>query len=201
VLASRTIPELGAEETAARVLKAGGVIALPTDTLYGMGCVMDRRRAVERLVGLRGIDRTRRPLTFLLPDLGEVARWADVTAVGHALLGRILPGPYCVELRATAAVPPAFVVAPRQTIGVRVPDRRFCERLLWTLRTPLVTATAKARNGRVLTTAAEIAAEFGPALDLIVDGGELDGSPSTVISLIDDTVTVLRRGRGDADRW
>jgi len=83
---------------------------------------------------------------------------------------------------------------------VRVPDRLFCERLLWTLGLPILTASAKTRDGRTLTNAAAIAETFGADLDLIVDGGELDGPPSTVVSLVDDWVTVLRSGRGDPDR-
>ena len=173
------------------------MIALPTDTLYGLGCAFGRPRAIERVARLRGIDRARRPLTFLLPDLGVVARYAQVTEAGHRILSRILPGPYCVELEATAAVPDAFVVGNRRTIGVRVPDRPFCERLLWSLALPVLTATAKARDGRALTTAAEIAEELGADLDLVVDGGVADGPPSTVVSLVDDWVTVLRQGRGD----
>lgn len=197
---SRTLAQDEAEEAAVSLLKQGGLVAFPTDTLYGIGCAFDRPRAVERLVALRNIDRKRRPLTFLLPDLGELARYAQVTEEGHRILTRILPGPYCVELLATAAVPDAFAVGRRRTIGVRVPDQPFCEKLLWTLGIPVVTATAKGRDGRTLTTARAIADELGDALDLVVDGGELDEQPSTVVSLVDDWVTVLRRGRGDPDR-
>jgi tRNA threonylcarbamoyl adenosine modification protein (Sua5/YciO/YrdC/YwlC family) len=197
---SRTLAQDEAVEAAADLLKKGGVIAFPTDTLYGIGCAFDRPRAVERVLALRNIDRKRRPLTFLLPDLGELARYAQVTEEGHRILTRILPGPYCVELLATGAVPDSFAVGHRRTIGVRVPDQRFCEKVLWALGIPIVTATAKARDGRALTTAGAIADEFGDELDLIVDGGELDEQPSTVVSLVDDWVTLLRRGRGDPDR-
>jgi tRNA threonylcarbamoyl adenosine modification protein (Sua5/YciO/YrdC/YwlC family) len=189
-----------AERPATEVLQAGGVIAFPTDTLYGIGCAIDRPRAIERVLAMRGIDRSRRPLTFLLPDIGELARYAQVTEIGHRTLGRIFPGPYCVEVVAAEGVPDPYVVGKRRTIGVRVPDHPFCERLLWSLGVPILSATAKSRDGRVLTSAAEIAASLGPELDLIVDGGVLDGAPSTVVSLVDDWVTVLRHGRGDPDR-
>lgn len=194
------VPLAEADRPAATVLKGGGVIAFPTDTLYGIGCAFDRPRAIERVLDMRGIDRTRRPLTFLLPDLGELARYAQVTEEGHRILDRIFPGPFCVELIATSAVPDPFVAGHRRTIGVRVPDHPFCERLLWTLGIPILTASAKTRDGRALTNAAAIGEAFGPELDLIVDGGELAGSPSTVVSLVDDWVMVLRQGRGDADR-
>lgn len=197
---SRILAQNEADETAATILKQGGVIAFPTDTLYGIGCAFDRPRAVERVLALRNIDPRRRPLTFMLPDLGQLARYAQVTPEGHRILTRVLPGPYCVELLATPAVPDSFAVGHRRTIGVRVPDHAFCEKLLWALRIPIVTATAKARDGRALTTAQAIADEFGDALDLVVDGGDLDEQPSTVVSLVDDWVTLLRRGRGDPDR-
>jgi tRNA threonylcarbamoyl adenosine modification protein (Sua5/YciO/YrdC/YwlC family) len=200
VPATRIVPQTSALEEAIGVLRAGGVIAFPTDTLYGIGCAFDRPRAVERVLALRGIDPARRPLTFLLPDLGVLARYAQVTAEGHRILSRILPGPYCIELLATERVPPRFASGRRKTIGVRVPDHAFCERLLWTLALPVVTASAKTREGRALTSAQAIADTFGADLDLVVDGGELDGQPSTVVSLVDDWVTLLRRGGGDPDR-
>lgn len=189
-----------AVDAAVEVLKGGGVIAFPTDTVYGIGCAYDRPRAIERVLEMRGIDRARRPLTFLLPDLGELARYAQVTEAAHAILSRIFPGPYCVELIAAAVVPDPYVVGHRRTIGIRIPDHPFCEKMLWGVGIPVLTATAKARDGRPLGTAAEIAAEYGDQLNLIVDGGVQEGSPSTVVSLVDDWVTVLRRGRGDPDR-
>jgi len=194
------IPLSQAERPAVETLKAGGIIAFPTDTLYGLGCSFHRPRAIERLLELRGIDRSRRPLTFMLPDLGELARYAQVTESGHAILSRIFPGPYCVELIAAAVVPEPHVCGRRRTIGVRIPDDPFCERMLWALGSPLLTATAKSHEGRLLTNPAEIAAELGSELDLIVDGGTREGLPSTVVSLVDDWVTVLRLGRGDPDR-
>lgn len=150
------LPMTDAERPATEILHAGGVIAFPTDTLYGIGCAFDHPRAIERVLAMRGIDRGRRPLTFLLPDLGELARYAQVTEAAHRILGHIFPGPYCVELLATRSVPDPYVVGHRRTIGVRVPDHPFCERLLWSLGVPILTATAKSRQGRVLTSAAQI---------------------------------------------
>jgi tRNA threonylcarbamoyl adenosine modification protein (Sua5/YciO/YrdC/YwlC family) len=188
-----------AERMAIAALKDGGVIAFPTDTLYGLGCAFSRRRAIERLARLRGIDRARRPLTFVLPDVGEIARYAQVSSEGCRILNRILPGAFCVELTAKSGIPEPFVVGRHRAIGVRVPRHAFCERVSWGIGEPLLTATAKTPEGRTLETAAEIALAFGDELDLIVDGGRLAGAPSTVVSLVDDWVTVLRHGRGDPD--
>jgi len=181
-------------------LRTGGVIAFPTDTLYGLGCLWRRPRAVERIAAMRGIDARRRPFTLLLPGLGELARLAHVSAPMHRILERITPGPYCVELPATDVVPDPFVVGRRRTIGIRIPDHEACEKLLWQVGHPVVSVTAKTPEGRLLTTAEEIATTFAADLDLVLDGGRLDGPPSTVVSLMDDWVTVLRQGKGDTNK-
>ncbi len=193
-------PGEGSIAQAVKVLDGGGVIALPTDTLYGIGCAMGSLEGVDRIHAMRGIDWVRRPLTFLLPDLGEVARWAKITGNGYRVLNRIFPGPYCVELTAAPNVPNSYVNPERKTLGIRIPDYLLCEKLLWSLGRPILTATAKARDGQVLTTADEIRAEYGNELDLILDAGPLTGPPSTVVSLVDDWVQVLREGRGPSGR-
>jgi tRNA threonylcarbamoyl adenosine modification protein (Sua5/YciO/YrdC/YwlC family) len=182
------------------VLASGGVIAFPTDTLYGIGCLLGDAEAKARIQALRQIDPSKRPFTLMLPDLGALPHYAVVNENALRIMSRIFPGPYCVELLPTAkALVAAPAVSPngeRPTIGVRIPASRFCEKLLWQLRRPLLTVTAKAPGGTTLTTARAIAQAYGANLDLIVDGGELAGLPSTVVSLIDDWVAILREGRG-----
>jgi tRNA threonylcarbamoyl adenosine modification protein (Sua5/YciO/YrdC/YwlC family) len=182
------------------VLNAGGVVAFPTDTLYGIGCEYGQTHAAERIQAMRQIDSTKRPLTFMLPDIGLLPHYAIVHEQGHRILNRIFPGPYCVELTASPRVPAPFTHEDRRTIGVRIPDSALCERMLWMLRHPLLTASAKSRAGVTLTTAQAIRDEYGSDVDLIIDGGELAGPPSTVVSLVDDWVTVLREGRGPAGK-
>ena len=196
-------PAAPSDEVIARaveVLSRGGVIAFPTDTLYGIGCQMDHRQAIDRIQAMRGFDSAKRPLTLLLPDVGELPRYAIVGEPGFRIVTRIFPGPYCAEMLASPGAPTSFVHKDRRTIGVRIPDTAFCARLLWALRRPMLTATAKARDGGALATAQDIAREYGGDLDLIVDGGELSGPPSTVVSLVDDWVTVLREGKGPPGR-
>jgi len=185
---------------AIQVLGSGGVIAFPTDTLYGIGCELGRPHAIDRIQKMREFDGTKRPLTFMLPDIGELPHYATCSESAYRILSRIFPGPYCAELLATARVPMPFLHEERRTIGVRIPDSALCERLLWGLGRPVLTATAKSRAGGILTTAAEIQKEYGAELDLILDGGTLNGPPSTVVSLIDDWITVLREGRGPSSK-
>jgi tRNA threonylcarbamoyl adenosine modification protein (Sua5/YciO/YrdC/YwlC family) len=194
-----SVPEEALRQALA-VLTGGGVLAFPTDTLYGIGCGLGRLRAIERIQRMRDLDGAKRPLTFMLPDIGELPRYASVSEASYRILNRIFPGPYCAELQASSRVPTPFLHEERKTIGVRVPDSALCERLLWGLRRPLLTATAKTRAGAVLTTAVDIQREYGSEVDLILDGGPLAGPPSTVVSLIDDWITVLREGRGPSSK-
>jgi tRNA threonylcarbamoyl adenosine modification protein (Sua5/YciO/YrdC/YwlC family) len=193
-------PDEAVIREAVHTLAAGGVIAFPTDTLYGIGCQFGQDTAIERIQKMRQFEKANRPLTFLLPDIGMLAHWAVVNENAYRILNRIFPGPYCAELEATARVPAPFTRAERRTIGVRIPDNRLCVRILWGLGRPILTATAKSRLGTVLHTAPEIQKEYGAELDLILDGGSLSGPPSTVVSLADDWVTVLREGRGPANK-
>ena len=187
-------------QQALAVLAAGGVIAFPTDTLYGLGCAFGQKPAIERIQRMRGLDLGKRPLTFVLPDMGELPRFTRMTEAAYRLVSRIFPGPYCAELLAQPTVPSPFVQGDRRTIGVRIPQSALCEKLTWRLGRPILTATAKSRDGHVLTSAAEIRQEYGAELDLILDGGTLSGPPSTVVSLADDWPTVLREGLGPANR-
>lgn len=181
-------------------LRNGAVVAFPTDTLYGIGCMLGQAAALERIRNLRQIDPSKRPFTFLLPDIGAVPHYAHAGENAYRIMNRIFPGPYCVELLASPKAGVAAVGPDRPTIGLRIPASRFCEKVLWSVGKPLLTVTAKARDGSPLTTAAAIAAEYGSALDLIIDGGEQSGLPSTVVSLVDDWVAVLREGRGPTNK-
>jgi len=193
-------PVVAVLEQALGVLSAGGVIAFPTGTLYGLGCAFGQTEAIERIQRMRGLDLATRPLTFLLPDLGELPRFTRMGELAYRNVNRIFPGPYCTELLAHPRVPSPLVQGDRRTIGVRIPQSALCEKLTWRLGRPILTATAKSHDGDVLSTAAEIRQEYGTDLDLILDGGTLNGPPSTVVSLVDDWVTILREGLGPVNR-
>lgn len=187
-------------QRAVDVFKKGGVVAFPTDTLYGIGCMFGENEAIKRIQTMRGFDAAQRPLTFLLPDLGEVPRYALVTDSSYNVLRKIFPGPYCAELLAGPGVPAPFVHEDRRTIGIRIPGTALCEKILWALGKPLLSATAKSLSGDTLTSALEIQREYGKSLDLIIDAGTLSGPPSTVVSLAGDWITVVREGRGPSNK-
>jgi tRNA threonylcarbamoyl adenosine modification protein (Sua5/YciO/YrdC/YwlC family) len=189
-------PEAAVVQRAAEVLTAGGVVAFPTDTLYALGAILGNGPAAERIKRLRGIDTGKRPFTLLLPDVGTLPHYAKVSESAYRIINKIFPGPYCVELTAGPKVIGAPGFTERETLGLRIPDAELCTKLLWRIGRPIVSATAKGRNGETLTSAAEIVAAYGDEIDLVLDGGTQTGLPSTVISLVDDWITILRAGRG-----
>lgn len=193
-------PEENVLQQALEVLRGGGVVALPTDTLYGIACAFGNQEGIQRIQTMRGFDMATRPLTFLLPDLGELPRFAQVTDTAFAVLRKIFPGPYCAELTAAPSVTKPFVHEDRRTIGVRIPGTALCEKVLWALGKPLLSATAKSPDGDILTSAIEIKRVYGKSLDLILDAGTLSGPPSTVVSLAGDWISVLREGRGPSNK-
>lgn len=193
-------PDPDVVKRAADVLASGGLVAFPTDTLYAIGVVLGNAAAAERIRRLRGIDTSKRPFTLMLPDVGTLPHYAKVSETAYRVVDKIFPGPYCVEL----PVGPKALGKPgfeRDTLGLRIPASPLCSKIMWRLGRPIVSVTAKSKgdgatDGKTLSTAAEIADVYGEGLDLILDGGEQTGLPSTVISLVDDWVVVLRAGRG-----
>jgi tRNA threonylcarbamoyl adenosine modification protein (Sua5/YciO/YrdC/YwlC family) len=193
---SALAPDAETVRRAADVLSAGGVVAFPTDTLYAFGCVLGHAGAADRIARMRRIDSGKRPFSLLLPDVGTLPRYAEISESAYRIIDRLLPGPYCIELKATAKVMGSPGFSQRQTLGLRIPASNICNKVLWRLGRPIVSVTAKDHAGATLTTAQAIASVYATELDLILDGGVQEGLPSTVISLVDDWITVLRAGRG-----
>jgi tRNA threonylcarbamoyl adenosine modification protein (Sua5/YciO/YrdC/YwlC family) len=182
---------------AAESLSGGGVVAYPTDTVYGMGVDLTSRRGLERLYALKSLPKNR-PLTFLCTDLAEVARYAVVSNATYRLLKRILPGPYTIILEATREVPHA-AMTKRRTVGVRIPDHEVPLSLCRALGRPIVSTSATAEEGEPLGDPDLVAERYGRGLDIFLETGPIDAEVSTIISLVDDAPEVLRQGRGPVE--
>ena len=184
-------------QRALAVLQGGGLLAYPTDTYYGIGCDLLNRRAIDRLYALKGRDR-KKPLSFLCPDLSDVARYGRVTNFAYRTMRHLTPGPFTFILEATREVPDMMMTRQKQ-VGIRVPDAPFARALAKELGRPIVTTSASDPEGNVLVDAREIKEKLGHGLDLILDGGVMQNEPSTVISLVGDQIEVLRQGKGRID--
>jgi tRNA threonylcarbamoyl adenosine modification protein (Sua5/YciO/YrdC/YwlC family) len=181
-------------QRAVEVLERGGLIAYPTDTYYGLGCDLSSKKGIDRLYQLKGRDK-KKPLSFLCPDLSDVARYAHVSNFAYRTMKGLTPGAFTFILEATRLVPDLMMTKQKQ-VGIRVPDAPLARELARTLGRPLITTSATNTEGEPLTDARDIKTELGHGLDLILDGGITLNEPSTVISLIGDTLEILRQGKG-----
>ncbi len=186
----------------ARVVEAlmdGGVVAYPTDTVYGLGCDMFNKRAIKRVHQIKRQPESK-PFSFICPDLKELSQYARVTNYAYKTLRRLLPGPYTFVLEGSREVP-KMMLTRRKTAGIRVPDHPIPIALAQGLGHPLLSTSASDEQGHMLVHAWEVEDLLGNQLDLIVDGGPVPGKPSSVISLVDDTPEILREGAGPVEEF
>jgi tRNA threonylcarbamoyl adenosine modification protein (Sua5/YciO/YrdC/YwlC family) len=179
---------------AVEVLASGGLLAYPTDTYYGVACDLHSRKAIERLYQLKGRDK-RKPLSFLVPDLSDCARYALVSNFAYRTMRGLTPGPFTFILPATRLVPDMMMSKQKQ-VGIRVPDAPLARELARGLGRPLVTTSATTPDGEPLVDPLDIKEVLGHGLSLILDGGIVTNEPSTVVSLMEDQIEILRQGKG-----
>jgi len=179
----------------AEVLKAQGVIAYPTDTVYGFGCSLYNKKGIERIYLIKGSEKDR-PFSFICADLKDISLYAKVSNYAYKTMRRLLPGPYTFILEGTKLVP-KIMLTRRKTAGIRVPYNPICLAIVKELGHPIISTSATLPGGELLYDPAEIDTRLGNTLDLVIDGGILVSEPSSVIDLTDDRPKVLREGKGD----
>jgi len=190
-----THPQARRVQQAVEVLRRGGVVVYPTGTVYGLGCDIHQKKAVERIYQIRRLKKDH-PLSFMCPDLSKIARYAHVDDFAYRIMKRLVPGPYTFVLQATREVP-KLLVRKQKTVGIRVPDDTVALALLNELGSPIVSTSAMI-DGEVLNDPYELHARF-PHVDAFVDGGWGGIEPSTIIDLSGDEAVVLREGAGPVD--
>jgi tRNA threonylcarbamoyl adenosine modification protein (Sua5/YciO/YrdC/YwlC family) len=177
------------------ILKRDGVIAYPTDTVYGLGCDIASRKALERVRKIKKMN-NKRHLSFVFSDLKTISLYAQVTDNDYKLLRRYLPGAYTFILQATRLVP-RIVLTKKQEVGIRIPDNRICQALLAELGNPILSSSVRLPDEQLLDDPREIERIYRGQIDLVIDGGVFFPQPSTVISLLDGPPMVIREGKGD----
>ena len=187
-------PDDGVLLEAAEAVLRGGVIAFPTDTLYGLGCSLFDVSAVEMVARLKRRDPSLAVIS-LIPDPRQVYGLArDVSEVAERLMKRFWPGPLSLIFLA-AAIVPARVRGAGGTVALRCPRDTLCERLLDRIGGPVVSSSANLSGQRPAQTAEEVVRIFGNQLDLVIDGGPRHGSrPSTLVDVSGPRARLLRRG-------
>jgi len=178
-------------------IRAGGLIAYPTDSSYAFGCHIGDKRAMDRI---RRIRRTHKNHNFTLvcSDLSEISEYARVDNWAYRLLKSMTPGPYTFVLQATREVPKRLQNPKRRTIGLRVPDHSLVQAMLESLGEPIMSSTLTlAGDDMPPTDPLEIERRIGHEIDVIIDAGPTGIEPTTVIDLSHGTIEILRAGRGD----
>jgi tRNA threonylcarbamoyl adenosine modification protein (Sua5/YciO/YrdC/YwlC family) len=182
---------------AAEVLRAGGLIAYPTDSCYALGWHLGDKHAQERVRRLRAADRHHH-FTLVCADLADVGRFARLETWQFRMLRACLPGPYTFLLRATRETPRRLQHERRRTIGVRIPKHRVVHMLLKELGEPLMSSTLLlAADAEPLTAARDIQARLEHEVDAILDGGDCGIVPTTVVDLSVSPPVIVREGKGD----
>jgi tRNA threonylcarbamoyl adenosine modification protein (Sua5/YciO/YrdC/YwlC family) len=191
-------PEPRKIERAAAALEAGEVIAYPTDTVYGLGCDLLNKRAIERLYAMKRMP-TSHPLAFICPDLGDIARYALVDNPTYRVLRHYLPGPYCFILTATREVP-RLVQSKQKTVGIRVPNNPVILAIARALGRPVISTTAQMHGGEPFIDPDEIDDAFN-GLGMVVDAGAGGTVPTTVVDLSVSPPVVVREGAGETESF
>jgi tRNA threonylcarbamoyl adenosine modification protein (Sua5/YciO/YrdC/YwlC family) len=188
-------PQLRLIRKAVEIIREGGIVIYPTDTVYGIGCDLFNKKGIERIYEIKRRDR-RKPLSFVCADLKDISRYARVADKAYKIMRRLLPGPYTFILEASRIVPKT-ILPKRKTTGIRVPDNKICLALAAELGSPIISSSVKDQEGELLSDPRIIAELFGKRVDVIIDGGIIAAKPSSVISIINEEIEILREGKGD----
>lgn len=177
------------------VLKEGGIIVYPTDTIYGIGCDIFHPKAIDKIYKIKNKKRDT-GVSFVCSDLSDISKYAVVQDYAYRLMKKLLPGAYTFVLQATKLVPKE-ILPKRKTVGIRIPDNEICLEIVKLLGHPIVSTSVNISGEQSFNDPQKIEKEFGHQVDLIIDAGILPKDPSTVISLIGDEPEILREGKGD----
>ncbi|GAB3325728.1 L-threonylcarbamoyladenylate synthase [Larkinella ripae] len=183
------------------VLRDGGVIIYPTDTIYGLGCDIHNTRAIERIARIKGIKPQKNDFSFICNDLSHIADYARVGNQAFKKMKHLLPGPYTFILDVSHRVP-KILHTNKRTVGIRIPDHAIPRDIVKELGNPIITTTIKDIEDEIVPyiTDPEIIFErFQHQVDLVIDGGMGGNIPSTIIDATTDDFEIVRRGLGILD--
>jgi len=188
-------------QQAVAIIDRGGLVIYPTDSSYALGCHIGDKAAMERIQRIRRSD-SKHHFTLVCSDLSEISTYARVDNWAYRMLKSMTPGPFTFILPATREVPKRLQHPKRRTIGLRVPDHPLVRAVLDVLGEPIMSSTLLLPGDELpLTDPLEIEDRIGHEIDLIVDAGPTGIEPTSVIDISDDTVKVLRVGRGDVSAF
>ncbi|WP_026711265.1 L-threonylcarbamoyladenylate synthase [Flavobacterium filum] len=183
-----------------KVLKEGGLVIYPTDTVYGLGCDITNTKALERIAKIKGIKLEKANFSFICHDLSNLSDYVkQIDTPTFKILKRSLPGPYTFILPGNNNLPKEF--KKKKTVGIRVPDNAIVLEIVKQLGNPIV-STSIHDDDEVLEYSTDpelIFEKWQNLVDVVIDGGYGDNQPSTIIDLSEGEPVVIREGKGDID--
>lgn len=184
-----------------KILKKGGLIIYPTDTVYGLGCDITNTKAMEKVAKIKGVKLNKSNFSFICYDLSNLSDYVkQIDTATFKTLKRNLPGPYTFILPGNNNLPKAF--KNKSTVGIRIPDNNIIRELVKKLGNPIVSTSIYDEDDLIeYTTDPELIYEkWGSLVDIVIDGGYGDNTPSTIVDLSEEgEVLVLRKGKGSVE--
>ncbi|WP_276367685.1 L-threonylcarbamoyladenylate synthase [Chryseolinea sp. H1M3-3] len=196
-------PEGRKIQHAVNVLKDGGIIIYPTDTIYGIGCDLMNRKSIERLCQVMNIKPQKLDLSFICNDLSHISEYVKrIDTPVFKILKKALPGPYTFILESSSRVPRILDIN-KKTVGIRIPDHAIPRAIVSLLGNPLITSSIKDDDiiKAYTTDPEEIFEDFKHSVDLVIDGGPGNNIPSSVIDCTGGQIVVMREGLGDVQQF
>jgi len=194
-------PNPKAIEQAVEVLKKGGLIIYPTDTIYGLGCDITNQKAIEKICQIKGIKPEKANFSFICADLRNISDYIKpIDNITFRILKKALPGPYTFIFNANNNVP-KLLSSKKKTVGIRVPDNNIAQEIVRLLGNPILSASIRDEDEVIeYSTDPELIHEkYEGRVDLVIDGGYGDNEPSTVIDCTSGEFEVIREGKGSLD--
>lgn len=196
-------PEPRKIHRACEVLNESGIIIYPTDTIYGIGCDLMNRRAVERLCQILDMKPQKLNLSFICHDLSHISEYVKrIDTPEFKILKKALPGPFTFIFESSTKVPKILDVN-KKTVGIRIPNHKIPLDIVQLLGNPLITSSIKDDDAIIeyTTNPEEIYEDFKHQVDLIIDGGAGGNVPSTIVDFTSGEPVVIRKGLGDFERY
>ncbi|MBE7175258.1 MAG: threonylcarbamoyl-AMP synthase [Mucilaginibacter polytrichastri] len=196
-------PQAASIKQAVDILRSGGIIIYPTDTVYGLGCDITRPKAIERICQIKGIKPEKASFSFICYDLSHISEYTKpIDTSTFRLLKKALPGPFTFIFNASGQVP-KLLSSNRKTVGIRVPDNAIARELVHQLGNPILSTSIYDDDDVIeYSTDPELIHEkYENLVDAVIDGGYGGNEASTVIDCTSGDFEILRQGKGDLDDY
>lgn len=179
-----------------KILKDGGVIVYPTDTLYAFGCDITNAKAVEKICAIKNIDPVKMPLSFVCSNISHVSNYSFIDNKLFKILKSCLPGPFTFLLKGNSNLPKLF--KKKNVVGIRIPDNKIALAIVEALGNPILSSSVPINGDEIeYSTDPELIEEFfGNRVDCVIDAGIGEVEPSTIIDCTGDEIEIKRKGKG-----